>query len=164
MLVSGAPGAGSHKEGLEAPRTQRTADERDALAIVACGRPRQAGLDVLLEIGRNALEAADCHRLLLDTTAPACRLTGPVAGATKYAGEHIRFPVDHIGVGVAPGRDQANVFRNWRVRRTSPLAIDHLVEIVRCRNVCWFHTLLMQRSLPAGACDDPLTIPPLVHC
>src|SRR6266436_8346327 len=140
------------------------ADERDALAVVACGRTRQAGPDVVLEIGGDALEAADRHRLLLDTAAPACRLAGPVAGATKHPGEHIRFPVDHIGVGVAPGGDQADVFRNWRVCQTCPLAIDHLVEIVRRRNVSWLHTLLMQRSLPAGACDDPLTSPPLVHC
>src|SRR6266436_880491 len=136
------------------------ADKRDALSVLACGRAWQAGPDVVLEIGGDALEAADCHRLLLDTTAPARRLTGPVASATKHAGKHIRFPVDHIGVGVAPGCDQANVFRNWRVRRTSPLAINYLVEIVGRRNVGWFHTLLMQRSLPAGACDDPLTIPP----
>src|SRR5262245_17259065 len=163
----------SENDGVVAERREVTgdrerggaaADERDALAVLAWGRARQAGLDIVLEIGGNALEAADCHWLFLDATAPARRLTGAVAGATKHAWEHIRFPVDHVGVGVAPGCNQANVFGNWRVRRTSPLAIDHLVEIVRRSNVGWFHTLLVQRSLPAGACDDPLTIPPLVHC
>src|SRR5215831_8563874 len=144
-------------------RGRATAHERNALAILACGSAWQAHLDVVFEIGGDALEAADRDRLLLDATAPARRLTGPVASAAKHPGKHVRFPVDHIGVGVASGRDQANVFRNRCVRRTSPLAIDDLVEIVRRSNVGWFHTLLIQRSLHARAYDDPLTIPALAH-
>jgi hypothetical protein len=32
------------------------------------------------------------------------------------------------------------------------------VEIVGRRNVGWFHSLLAQGSLPAGACDNLLTL------
>src|ERR1700730_12877588 len=133
-------------------------DERNALAVLVYGGARETSLDVILEIGGDALEAADRHRLLLDAATPTRRLAGPVAGAAEDAWEHVRFPIDHVSVGVAPRGDQPDVFRNRRVRRTGPLAVNHLVEIVRRRNVGWFHSLLAQGSLPAGACDNLLTL------
>ena len=100
---------------------------------------RQAVADVVLEVGGDALEPADRDRLLLDAAAPAGRLAGPVAGAPENAREHVRLPVDHVGVAVAARRDQPDVFGNRRVRRAGPLAIDDFVEVVRGRNVGRFH-------------------------
>ena len=84
---------------------------------------------------------------LLDAAAPAGRLAGPVAGAPENAGKHVRIPIDHVGVGVAARRDQADIFGHRRVRRAGPLAIDDLVEVVRDRNVGRFHSLLLHAAL-----------------
>ena len=115
------------------------ADERDALAVLLFRRFRQPVADVVLEVGGDALEPADRDRLFLDAAAPAGRLAGPIAGASENARKHIGFPIDHVGVAVAACGDQADVFGNRRVRRTGPLTIHHLVEIVRDRNIGRFH-------------------------
>ena len=67
---------------------------------------------------------------VLDPPAPAGGLARAVAGAPENAGEDVRIPVDHVGVGIAPVGDHADVFRHRRVRRARPLAIDDLVKIV----------------------------------
>ena len=95
--------------------------------------------DIVLEIGGDALQAADRHRLLLDAAAPAGRLARPVAGPSQNARKDIGFPVDHVGVAVAACGDQTDVFGNRRMRRAGPLTIHHFVEIVRDRNIGWFH-------------------------
>src|SRR5665647_498202 len=111
------------------------ADQRDALAVLArCGLGQPRG-DVVLEIGGHALEPADRHRLVLDAHAPAGRLARTVAGAPENSRKHVRFPIDHVGVGIAARRDQPDIFRNGCVGWTGPLAIDHLVEIVRRSDV-----------------------------
>ena len=55
----------------------------------------------------------------------------------RMPGKHVRLPVDHVGVAVAAGGDQPDVFGNRRVGRAGPLAVDDLVEVVgrRCRSV-----------------------------
>jgi rhodanese-related sulfurtransferase len=100
---------------------------------------RQQVADVALVVGGDALQAADRDRLLalaavrrfvLDAAAPTRRFAGAVAGAPEDAGKDVRHPVDHVGLAVAAGGDQANVFGNGRVGRACPLAIDDFVEIV----------------------------------
>jgi hypothetical protein len=92
--------------------------------------------DVVLVVGGDALQAADRDRFgllglcFLDPAAPAGGLAGPVAGAPEDAGKHVGFPVHHVGVGVATGGYQADVFGDGSVGGTGPLAVDYLVEVV----------------------------------
>src|SRR5262249_35093081 len=74
--------------------------------------------------------------------APACRLARPVAGAPEDARKHVGLPIDHVGVAIATCRDQPDVFGNWGVCRTGPLAIHDLVEVVRISDVGVLHFLL----------------------
>src|SRR5262249_33603539 len=80
--------------------------------------------------------------LLLDAAAPASRLARPVAGAPEDSRKHVGLPIDHVGVAIATRRDQPDVFRDWGVCRTSPLAIHDLVEVVRISDVGILHFLL----------------------
>src|SRR6185312_10064697 len=120
-------------------RGRPAADERDALAVLLLRGLWQSRPDVVLVIGGDALEAADRHRLVLDADAPAGRLARPVARAAEHAGEHVRFPIDHVGVFVTPLRDQADVFGDRRVRGARPLAVDHFMEVVRRSDVSVLH-------------------------
>ena len=133
-------------------RGRAAADQRDALAVAARRRLRQAGADVVLVIGGDALEPADRHRFVLHPNAPARRLAWAVAGAPENPGKHVGLPIDHVGVAVAAFGDQPDIFGNWGVCRTSPLAIDHFVEIVRLLDVGKFHSLLVHAPL---AVDSP---------
>src|SRR6185312_5178922 len=84
-------------------------------------------------------QPADRHRLLLDPSAPAGRLARTVAGAPENSREHVRLPIDHVGVGIALRRDQPDIFRHRRMGRTGPLAIHHLVEIFGIRDLGRLH-------------------------
>ncbi len=138
--------ADRHEVARHGERGGAAAHERDPLAVLLFRRLGQAGADVVLEIGGDAFEPADRDRLLLDPAAPAGRLARPVAGAPENAREDVRFPIDHVGVGVAARRDQTDVFGNRRVRRAGPLTIHDLVEVVRDRNVGRFHQLLLHAA------------------
>src|SRR5580698_6462387 len=116
-------------------RGRATAHERDALAVLLFDGLRHPVLDVTLEIGGDALQAADRDGLSLDASAAACGLTWAIAGAPENSRKHVGVPVDHVGVAVTPRRDQPDVFRNWRMRRTGPLTIYDFMEVVRDRNV-----------------------------
>src|SRR5499426_3744304 len=126
-------------------RGRAAAHQRNALAVAGRGRLGQAGADVVLVVGRHALEPADRHRLVLHAYAAARWFARTVAGAPEDSREHVGFPVDHIGVAIAAFGDQPDILGNRRVRRTRPLAIHHLVEIVRARNVRSLHLLLVTR-------------------
>src|SRR5690606_30011766 len=108
--------------------------------------PGHARAHVALVVGGHALEAADRDRLglravvLLDPPAPAGRLAGAVAGAAEDPREDVAVPVDHVGVGVAAGGDQADVLGDRRVRRAGPLAIDDPVEGVRIADIGWLQS------------------------
>ncbi len=127
------------------------ADQRNPLAVRVPSGLRQPRADILLVIRRDALQAANGHRLrrstrlamlaraFLDAPAPARRLAGPVAGAPENAREDVRLPVDEIGVAVTAGGDQPDVFGNGGVGRTCPLTIDDFVEIVGMLDVRRFH-------------------------
>ena len=116
-------------------RGRTGADTGDTLAV-RCAGFRQSRADIALEIGGDALEPADRHRfrllavVFLHAAAAAGRFARPIAGAAEDAGENVRFPVHQIGVVVTAGGDQADVVGHRRMRRTGPLAIDDLVEII----------------------------------
>src|SRR6185437_12326429 len=126
-------------------RGRPAADQGDALAVFLLRGLRQPRGNVVLVIGGDALQAADCYRLVLDADAAAGRFARAVAGASENSGKHVRVPVDHVSVGVTARRDQPDIFRDGRVRRTRPLAIHDLVEILRRRNVGILHSLLETR-------------------
>src|SRR5207248_6962165 len=106
-----------------------------ALATLLIRVGRQIGADITLIVGGNALQAADRHRLRLDAGAAASRFAGPVAGAPEDAGKDVRLPIDRPGLGIALLGDEADVFRDRRVRRARPLAIDDFMEIVRISDI-----------------------------
>ena len=132
------------------------ADQRDALAVLR-QRLRHAVLDVVLEVGGDALQAADRNRRFLDAAAAARRLARTIAGASQNSGKHIRFPVDHVGVAVTPLGNQTDVFGNWRVSGAGPLAIDHFVKVVWRRDISRFHSYLVRaisrKARPYFACE-----------
>jgi hypothetical protein len=114
---------------------------RTRSACRSCRRAWQVLDDVVLEVGGDALQSADRDGLglgglrFLDAAAPACGLARSIARAAENSREHVRFPVDEIGVGVAACRDQADVLGNWGVGGACPLAIDNFMEVVRIADV-----------------------------
>src|ERR1700686_323049 len=101
-------------------------------------------LYVILEVGGNALQPADRDRGILDTAAAARGLARTIAGASQNSRKHIRSPIDHVGVAVAALGDQADVFWNGCMRGTGPLAVDHFVKVVGCRDISRFHSYLVR--------------------
>ncbi len=79
----------------------------------------------------------------VDAVAPAGRLAGPVAGAAEDAGKDVRLAVEHVGVGVAALRDQADVLGHIGVGGAGPLAVDDLMEVVRIANVGRSHASVL---------------------
>src|SRR5690242_7953422 len=142
-IEHGAVIAERHEIARHRKRGGTAADQRNALAVLRPGF-RHAVLDVVLEVGGDALEAADRDGIFLDAAAATSRLARAVAGASQDSRKHVRLPIDHVGVAVAALGDQADVFRNGGVRGTGPLAIDHLVEVVGRRNVGRFHSSLVR--------------------
>ena len=130
----------------DSERRRARADAGDPLAVALRRRPRQARRDVVAQVRRDALQAADRDRLFLDPPAPAGRLARPVADTPEDAREDVRLAVDDVGVRVAALGDQPDVLGHVRVRGTSPLAIHHLVVVIRIRRVGGFH---LARSIPA---------------
>ena len=124
------------------------ADARDLLAI-GRGDLGQQCRYVRLVVGGHPFQAADRHRFLFDPSSPASRLAWPVARPPQDSREDVRLPVDHVGVGIAPVRDQADVFGHWRVRGTSPLAIDNFVKVIRTTDV-----RRLQRTPPSSGVTD----------
>src|SRR5208337_1661723 len=102
-------------------------------------RLRQKGLDVLLAVRRDPLQPADGDRLLLEPPPAAGGLARAVAGAAQNAGKDVRLPVDQIGAVVVALRDPANIFRDRRVGRAGPLAVDDLMEVFWIRDVGRLH-------------------------
>src|SRR5262249_36692829 len=139
-------------EGGEIPRDRKrggaAAHERNALAVLDRRRLGQALANILLEVGGDAFQPTNSDGLILHAHAAAGGLARPVAGAAENSGKHVGFPVDHVGVAVAASGDHPDVFGNGRVRRTGPLAVHDLVEVVRPRNVGRFHLRLCTPAWP----------------
>ena len=152
------------------PRARRDRRRPARCACRSSRRLRHAVLDVVLEVGGDALQAADRNRCFLDAAAAACRLAWTIAGASQNSGKHIRFPIDHIGVAITPLGNQTDVFGNWRVSGAGPLAIDHFVKVVWRRDISRFHSYLVRAShgergliLPANAQSSVLVVFELDH-
>src|SRR5216683_32770 len=120
-----------------------TTDDRNALAVFR-SRPRHPVFDVILEVGGYALQPADRDRSVFDAAAAARGLARTIAGPSQNSRKYIRFPVDHVSVAIAAFSDQPDVFWNWRVRGTGPLAVDNFVKVVGCRNISRFHSYLVR--------------------
>ena len=87
------------------------------------------------------------RRFFGQASAAAGRFAGPVAGAPEDAGEDVGFPVEHVGIGVAPLLAiMTNVFGDVGVRWTGPLAVDNFVEVVRVGGVGRLHGVGFQPS------------------
>ena len=81
-------------------------------------------------VGGSSLQAADGDGLaVFEAAAAAGRLAGAIACASQNRGEHIRFAIEHVGVGETPLRDQADIFGDIRVGRARPLAVDNFMVI-----------------------------------
>ena len=99
--------------------------------------------DFAAQIGGDALQPADRDGSRFETASSARGLAGTVARSAEDRRENVRFPVDHVGLGVLALSDEADVLRDVGMRGTGPLAIDNAVEILRVANVAGF-----QRSAP----------------
>src|SRR4029079_12864226 len=138
-------------------RSRPSTDQCDALAILLRRNAWQPGADIVLIVRGNALQSADRHRLFLDAAAAAGRLAGPIAGAAEDPWKHIRYPVDHICVGITPSRDETDIFRNRRMCRTGPLTIDNFVEVIRGRDIRRLQSLISLTAhipRPASSSSD----------
>src|SRR5436309_5525070 len=92
-------------------------------------------MDVVAQIGGDALQSADRDRLAVNASAAACRLARPVARAAENPRKDIRLPIEQIRFGVPPLGDEPDVLRNVRVRRTRPLAVDDSMVVLRIADV-----------------------------
>src|ERR1700722_11304893 len=124
-------------------RGRTAADDRNAPAVVR-RTARHAVLDVVLEVGGDALQPADRNRCLLDAATVARGLARTFAGAAENSRKHVRSPIDHVGVAIAALGDQADVFGNGCVCGTGPLAIDYFMKVVGCRDIGRFHSYLVR--------------------
>jgi hypothetical protein len=100
---------------------------------------REAIRDVRFIVGCNSLQSTYGDRFFFDSSAPAGRLAGTVAGTPENPWEHIRMPVDHIRVGIAFLRYQTYVFGDRSVSGTGPLAVDYFMEVIRIGDISRFH-------------------------
>ena len=111
-------------------------DAGNALAV-GRGNRGHARADIVLVVGRHALEAADGDRfgllavVFFDAPAPTRRLARAVAGASEYAGKDVGHPVDEVSIAKATLTHQTYVFGNGCVGRTCPLAINDFVKVRR---------------------------------
>ena len=131
--------AGQRQVAGHGQRRGAGADTGDALAVLGRRRLRQPLGEIVLEVGRNALQAADGDRFLVNAAAPAGRLAGTVAHAPENSREHVRPPVDHVGVRITARSDQADVFGHGRMGWTRPLAIHDFMEVVGMADIRRLH-------------------------
>lgn len=92
-------------------RGRTSADADNALAIPG-HRDGQAFFDIILQVSRNAFQAANRHRFGINPPTPARRFAGTIANTPENAGEDVGTPVDHVGFRVMAGCDQADVLGN----------------------------------------------------
>src|SRR5581483_1749687 len=131
----------------DSERGRPRADERYALAVLLRRNIGHEGVDLALVIRGDTLQAADGNRLLLHAAAPACGLAGAIADPAEDARKDVALPIEHVCGRIAALRNQPDIFGYGGVRRTGPLAVDDLVEILRIGNVG------RGRAPPASLCD-----------
>ena len=93
------------------------------------------------QVGGYSFKAADRHRFFLNSTTSAGGLTGPVTGASQYAGKHITVPVEHISIVVTLGGNQPDIFRHIGMRGTGVLTINYLLDVFGISDVASFHCI-----------------------
>jgi hypothetical protein len=95
---------------------------------------------ITLVIGSHPLQTTNGNRFLLYPSSAASRLTGSVASTTEHSGKNIGIPIDHVSFGVFSLSNQTDVFRNGSMSRTSVLAVDYFMEVLRIVDVGWFQS------------------------
>src|SRR2546423_2236457 len=116
-------------------RSRAGADERDALAILLRGNRGQELVNVVPQIGGDALQSADRDRFAVDATAATRGLTRSIARPAENSRKDVRFPIEQIRFRVAPLRNETDVLRHIRVRRARPLAVDNFMVVLRITDV-----------------------------
>ena len=140
-------------------------NQRYSFSVLFLWNLGQARLDIILKIGANALEAADGHGFIFDASAATGRFAGAVTGSAENAWKNIRFPVDHVGIRIAAGGDQADIFRHGSVRGAGKLAIDNFMEIFRVAHICRFHAFSPSFMLEVNSGDSvPQITGPSLAC
>ena len=126
----------------------RTGPDQSHPLSVLLGRSfGQEMADLAFEIGGHSLEPANGHGLVtLQPTAPAGGFARAIAGASQDPREDVGLPIHHVGVGVAPLGNQADIFRHVGVRRTGPLAINDLMVVIGILSICWFHLVMIMKE------------------
>ena len=115
------------------------ADQSDPLAVFLFWRHGEPVADITAIVRGHALQPADRHGFVLDTTASADRLAGAIADPPEYPREDVGLAVQHVGVAEAAERNQANVLRHVGVGGTAPLAVHYLVKVLGAVRVGGFH-------------------------
>jgi hypothetical protein len=139
LLEDGALVAQWHQVVGHGQRRRARAHQRDFLPVLRRGGRGQPIADVVLVVGRHALQAADGHGLAVHARAPARRLAGTVAGPAENARKHVRFAIDDVGVTEPALGDEPDVLGHVGVGRAGPLAIDDLMVVVRVPDVRTLH-------------------------
>jgi hypothetical protein len=119
----------------DSQRRWACADTADPLAVALRRGFREPIGNVALAVSGDTFQPADGDRLFLQASAPAGWLAWPVARAPEDSGKDVRLPVDQISPVVIPVGDAPDIFRNWRMGRAGPLAINHFVEVIGMRKV-----------------------------
>ena len=120
-------------------RGRASTDAGHAFARAVFGQGGHQRGHIALQVGGNALHAADRHRFFVHAATAARRFARAIAHAAENARKHIRSPVDLVRFGVTSLRDQAEIFGNRGVRGARPLAIHDLVKMVGTPGICSCH-------------------------
>jgi hypothetical protein len=106
-------------------------DQRNLFPVLLSWNKRQALADIFLVIRGDTFQPANRHRFFVHSAAATGRLAGAVTYTAQDTRKDVAFAVEHVGIGKSPLGNQANVFRHIGMRRTTPLAVNDLVKIIR---------------------------------
>ena len=133
----------------DSERRRPCTDAGDTSAVHRHPPPRHATVNVVLEVGGDALQPANCDRLrtrglvFLNAAPATSGFARAVAGTSKDPGEYIRMPIDHVGIRVTPGGDQSDVFGHRGVGRTRPLTVHDAMKVVGTTDIRRLHVCLL---------------------
>jgi len=116
-------------------------DDRNMREAINLLIDRQQIVDVVTQVGGDALEPADGDRLFLNADAPAGGLARTVTGPAENAREDVGPTVEHVRLGEAALGDEPDVLRHVRVGRAGPLAVHDPVVVVRVGDVGRLHPI-----------------------
>ena len=87
----------------------------------------------------DALETTNRDGFFFDAATTAGGLARSIAHPAENPREDVRLAVFHVRIAELALRDHANVGWHIRVRRTAPLTIDYLVEVIGICGISWLH-------------------------